>query len=82
MYRPLLSAINEAGGGVSFDAPLRTKFAVGGLTPNVPTSGTNQLALIQALNSRIDRIKVVNVATDTASVANKVQNIQSNAIFG
>lgn len=82
MFLPLLSQINEAGGGVAFNKPLGArKFAVGGLTPNVSaTVGNNDL--INAINNRIDRMEVVNVASETASVAGRVQNIEDNASFG
>lgn len=83
MFMPLLSAINQAGGGVGFDNPVSlSKFAVGGLTPNVPQSGMSIERMVGAMNSRIDRIKVTNVATDTAATANRVNNIQSSASFG
>jgi len=37
---------------------------------------------MKAINGRIDNIQVTNVATETASMANRVQNIQSDASFG
>ena len=102
MFTPLLSAINEAGGGVAFGK--------GGKLPMMAQEGTivpefadpkalqlesllggtglllqNQEKLVEfttAINDRIDRIEVINVATDTASVANTAANIESRATFG
>jgi hypothetical protein len=83
MFMPLLSAINQAGGGVSFDNPVSlSKFAVGGLTPDSPSMDLGMGHLVNSMNSRIDRMQVVNVASDTANVANRVNNIESNATFG
>ena len=81
MFMPLLSAINQAGGGVGFDNPVSlSKFAVGGITPNAPN--TNNTDVYRLLINKMNNLKVTNVATETATVANRVQNIQSNASFG
>lgn len=83
MFKPLLSAINEAGGGVAFDKPFGLKkFAVGGITPNVGNNSDSLVKFANAMNARIDRIKVVNVASETASTANVVNNIQNDVSFG
>ena len=82
MFLPLLSAINEAGGGVAFsNVASPKKFAKGGLTPSI-NKDKSMTELFSAMNERINNIKVVNVASETASVANRVNNIESNASFG
>ena len=94
MYKPLLSAINQAGGG--------KKFALGGLTPNLDniekisfadqifTRGAvnklvnNQEILtenIKATQNRIDKLKVVNVVSDTTSKQISINNVESEALF-
>jgi len=83
MFAPLLSAINEAGGGVAFSSGAKpTMFAQGGLTPNISSSGGGMNQLFKLMSNRIDNIKVTNVASDTVNVSNRVQNIQSDASFG
>ncbi len=83
MFTPLLSAINEAGGG-------NRLFQDGGLTPSVGgvsnlqqslgnESGLDNLA--ETILGGIGAIEVVNVATNTSDVANEVVNIQSEATF-
>jgi hypothetical protein len=73
LFKPLLSAINEAGGGV--------KFAQGGLLPTTTLSDNMMGELTDLIRGQRD-IRVINVATDTAETSNRVRNIQSNATFG
>lgn len=83
MFTPLLSAINEAGGG-------NRLFADGGLVPNTGglnssqsllQSANNQGDLAEIIASSIGSIEVVNVATNTSDVATEVTNISNNATF-
>lgn len=86
MFRPILSAINKAGGGVAFErGGILNKFQNGGQIPNVFRLGadvqdqrisfekTNEL--IDSINSRIDRIEVINVASKTNKLAKRVENL-------
>jgi len=85
MFKPLLSAINEAGGGISFASPNVSSgyFAQGGITQNssIDTSGLRD-EIASAVISSIGAIQVQNVATDTTTEAIKISNIQSEASFG
>lgn len=85
MFAPLLSAINQAGGGVSFAQPNISTgfFAKGGVvgSSSVDITGLrNEIA--QAVTDSIKAIPVINNATDTISEASKVSNIVSDATFG
>ena len=85
MFAPLLSAINQAGGGVAFASPnISSTFARGGVMPS--QSGVDMTGLrneiAQAVTQSIGAIKVQNVATDTISEAVTVSNIQQEAQFG
>jgi len=89
MFKPILSALNVAGGG--------RKFAEGGLINDARLSslgnlGSNPLSSITSINSTISddivnrigeavkgNLKVTNVVTDTADQINKVNNIQNEA---
>ena len=94
MFKPVLSAINQAGGG--------TKFADGGLTPDLnqirKVSGmdmamtapalmkTNQNIelLTQAVRQnqeKLTTLKVVNVVSETTRQQNVIKNIENEAIF-
>lgn len=88
MFAPLLSAINQAGGGIPFNTQAGTIFARGGV-PNITTAAQRQVDGISAnndaiasINQRIDRLQVVNVATDTAQVNQQVMNVKNQATFG
>lgn len=83
MFTPLLSAINEAGGG-------RRLFQEGGLTPSINglstsqsilNNGNTQEDLAEIIAGSINSIEVVNVATNTSQVANEVVNVSNNAKF-
>lgn len=87
MFAPLLSAINQAGGGVAFANGGRV-FASGGVpvstrqgavTSSTFSDGMNNLG--DMMSNVMSRIEVVNVATNTTEVATEVQNIQSEASF-
>ena len=85
MFAPLLSAINQAGGGVAFASPnISSTFARGGVMPS--QSGVDMVDLenriTNAVVNSIGAIKVQNVATDTISEAVTVSNIQQEAQFG
>lgn len=76
-FAPLLSQINEWGGG--------RKFAMGGI---VSPSSFNQLAESNArgqsfnvINNRIDRLKVIQVEADVSRSQMRVGNIESEATW-
>jgi hypothetical protein len=92
MFAPLLSAINEAGGGVAFGRGGRlTKFQNGGSLPtNVGVTASQQgfasgvidleefsSAIVDGINDK----EVINVATNTTDSASEVLNIASEATF-
>ena len=88
-FAPLLSAINQAGGGVAFaNGGIAKRFASGGV-PSMPSLAgiQNQIAqsgqegMIDAINDRFDRLEVVNVASKTIGTAKQVLNIQQEASF-
>jgi hypothetical protein len=89
MYAPLLSAINEAGGGVAFAkgglAKPVSKFQRGGVA-SVQSSmmSTRDLEekIIKGVTRTLKSIPVVNNAVNTADQAVKVSNIQRQANFG
>jgi len=85
MFKPLLSAINQAGGGVSFAQPNISTgfFRDGGIASasSVDITGLRN-EITQAVTDSIKAIPVINNATDTISEAVKVSNIQSDATFG
>ena len=70
LYRPILSAINQAGGGVAF--------AQGGLTTGsdrVTDAIFNQIDI----TSQLSKIKVVNVAEETAVLYNGILKVENRA---
>jgi len=70
LYRPILSAINQAGGGVAF--------AQGGLTTGsdrVTDAIFNQIDI----TSQLAKIKVVNVAEETAVLYNGILKVENRA---
>jgi len=81
MFRPMLSAINQMGGG--------KKFAVGGITPSISPEVSNPLLSLSGMsteigsivNSRLDKIKVINVVSETTQQQNNITNVESEAIF-
>jgi len=92
MFRPLLSQINEAGGGVAFArGGLVSKFQTGGLTPSATGVTATQLALSsnglsieelgQTIVSGINDKEVINVATSTSDVAADAFNVRNVATF-
>lgn len=83
MFAPILSAINQAGGGKAF-------FANGGLTPSSTGVTASQQSASSMLNfdmmadkivNGINSKEVINVATNTSRVANQVQNVVNNSKF-
>ena len=77
MFKPLLSAINEAGGGV--------KFAFGGVTPDAQLSSLNAADMADdignAVAKQMNTIKVINVVSDTTDKQKTISNVESEAIF-
>jgi hypothetical protein len=83
----LLSAINQDGGGVALTnstpnfSTIKTKYAEGG----IGNFGTNTQLDLNDLENRITlaigSIKVQNVASETTSVSNRVEQIQDSASF-
>ena len=78
MFKPLLSRINEAGGG--------KRFAAGGLIPYAyqpNQSGTVDVSqivqLIGAVNSRIDRLKVVQSVTELTTIQDNQKRVYENS---
>ena len=78
MFKPLLSRINEAGGG--------KRFAAGGLIPYAyqpNQSGTVDISqivqLIGAVNSRIDRLTVVQSVTELTTIQNNQKRVYENS---
>ncbi len=77
MFKPILSAINEAGGG--------KKFAFGGITPDAQLSSLNTANMADDIGSvvanQLNTLKVVNVVSDTTSKQISISNVESEAIF-
>tara|TARA_R110000824_G_scaffold210968_1_gene396854 strand:+ start:1179 stop:3638 length:2460 start_codon:yes stop_codon:yes gene_type:complete len=81
MFKPMLSAMNQMGGG--------KKFAVGGITPSISPEVSNPLLSLTGMsseigdivNARLNKIKVINVVTETTSQQNSITNVESEAIF-
>lgn len=74
MFKPLLSRINESGGG--------KRFAAGGLIPYAYSSGgglagdnAEILKLIAAVNGRIDRLQVIQSVTQLTDVQNNQKKV-------
>ena len=87
MFTPLLSAINQAGGGVAFESGgmIPKKFATGGVP--IPAEGftfggdTGMGMVADRIINGINDKKVINVASETASVASRVQQRQTEFRF-
>ena len=77
MFKPILSAINEAGGG--------KKFAFGGITPDAQLSSLNTANMADDIGSvvanQLNTLRVVNVVSDTTSKQISISNVESEAIF-
>lgn len=75
MYKPLLSAINQAGGG--------KRFALGGVTPSaqLETNILTEGGIGQEIARQLSSIKVVNVVSDTTDKQISINNVESEAIF-
>ena len=85
MYKPLLSAINQIGGG--------KRFAQGGLTPILSQDLTNPLLSLslsnqslsseisEIISSRINELRVINVVSDTTNKQISINNVESEALF-
>jgi len=75
MYKPLLSAINQAGGG--------KKFAFGGITPDaqLQTNTISESGLGAEIARQMGEIRVINVVSDTTSKQISINNVESEALF-
>jgi hypothetical protein len=75
MYKPLLSAINQAGGG--------KKFAFGGITPDaqLQTNAISESGLGAEIARQMGEIRVINVVSDTTSKQISINNVESEALF-
>ena len=75
MFKPLLSAINTAGGG--------KKFALGGITPDAQlmSSALTESGIGAEVAKQIRDIKVINVVSETTAQQNSISNVESEAIF-
>ena len=75
MFKPLLSAINTAGGG--------KKFALGGITPDAQlmSSAMTEAGIGAEVAKQIQNIKVINVVSETTTQQNNITNVESEAIF-
>ena len=88
-HLPLLSAINQDGGGVSLGGTASpstgalSKFGNGGIINNVTNQGggLDIDEIRQAFADSMSTIKVQNVASETTEVANRVETIQDSATF-
>ena len=85
MFKPLLSAINQIGGG--------KKFQTGGITPSIAPELANPLLSLSLSNqtmgaeisdiiaARINDLRVINVVSDTTDKQISINNVESEAIF-
>ena len=75
MYKPLLSAINQAGGG--------KKFAFGGITPDAQLQSNmlSEAGIGAEIARQMGDIKVVNVVADTTAAQISINNVESEALF-
>ena len=75
MFKPLLSAINTAGGG--------KKFALGGITPDAQlmSSAITESGIGAEVAKQMQNIKVINVVSETTTQQNNISNVESEAIF-
>lgn len=83
--RGIASWVNQQGGGKAFAKGGRvpTRFQDGGDVPSVQAAvGLSTEGLAELIAESVGTMKVINVATDTADVANEVINIESDASFG
>ncbi|MHC4647310.1 MAG: hypothetical protein ACYTBJ_17605, partial [Planctomycetota bacterium] len=76
MFKPLLSKINQAGGGV--------KFAQGGIlgstTPQTATGNSDLTNILERLNENIQKpVRSYVVETDVTDTQNRVQDLENNA---
>jgi TP901 family phage tail tape measure protein len=87
MFAPLLSAINQAGGGVAFgNASARPFYQDGGIAGSFSASldmNNEKLGQVigEIVSQRIQEIPVINVATDTTTLANRVINAERDSII-
>jgi hypothetical protein len=92
MFRPQLSEMNVAGGGVAFErgGMLTRKFAQGGSIPSSsgvlasqqnPATSSNLLELADVIVDGFNDKEVINVSTNTTDVASEVINISAEATF-
>jgi TP901 family phage tail tape measure protein len=87
MFAPLLSAINQAGGGVAFgNASARPFYQDGGIAGSVGSAFSLNNEMLsemigEAVANRIQEIPVINVATDTTTLANRVINAERDSII-
>lgn len=86
-FAPLLSQINQAGGGVSLaypNASTLSKFANGGVLSGGKMSlDNNGLSeeIIKGVTTAINTIKIVNVSEETTSQSNRVKQIEQINTF-
>ena len=75
MFKPILSAINQAGGG--------KRFEFGGVTPSaqLETNILTEGGIGQEIARQLSSIKVVNVVSDTTDKQISINNVESEAIF-
>jgi len=80
MFKPLLSKINAAGGG--------KRFAAGGVIPYAYQSGqagtldaAKIIELIGAVNSRIDRLQVIQSVTGLTDIQNEQKQVYQNSVI-
>jgi len=75
MFKPMLSAMNAAGGG--------KKFALGGITPDAQlmTGALSEAGIGAEMARQLNKIKVINVVSDTTAQQNSITNVESEAIF-
>jgi hypothetical protein len=80
MFKPLLSKINAAGGG--------KRFAAGGVIPYAYQSGqagmldaAKIIELIGAVNSRIDRLQVIQSVAGLTDIQNEQKQVFQNSVI-
>lgn len=91
MFAPLLSHLNQLGGGVAFKyGGIPKKYANGGLSPSstatssqqaLATLGIDMDSFAETIVTGINDKEVINVATNTTQTANEVVNAQQTASF-
>jgi len=81
MFKPMLSQINQAGGGRKFaDGGMISKFADGGMVMATDMMEQQSLAMSNALSARKDQ-KVFLVEADVTDTQIAVKNIEAQATF-